>query len=93
MNKQGLLEELANRHPWIQRLVRVLVDHLKTMAQVPQRGPARVRDVASAKDDSAGTRVSEAECDATGRCLSRPALADQANDLAAAHLQVDTIDR
>ena len=60
MNIQRLADYVVNRHPRVQRTIRVLEDHLELPAQAAKPGTVQADQVLSLKQDL------------TGRCVEKP---------------------
>src|SRR2546422_4230122 len=84
MHGQRLGDDLAHRHPRIERAVRVLEDHLHLAADRPQIVVAEKREIASLEHDLAVRRTFELEDAPAGGGLAAPRLADEPERLSPA---------
>ena len=90
---QRLLQDVADRHPRIERRERVLEDHLHLPAHPPQRGAAELGDLLAVEVDRAPRDREQAGDQPRERGLPATGLADEAQGLATPDLQVDAVDR
>ena len=84
MHAERLAEDLADRHAGVEARVGVLEDHLHALAVLAQAAPLEVSEVVALEEDAARRRADEPQDRAAGGRLAAPALADEAERLAAA---------
>ena len=91
---ERLGDDRVDRHHRIERVARILEDHLHAAAVLP-RDAAVPADLERAplEDDRAAGAIGQPEQQAGDRRLPRPRLADQAERLAREDLERDTVDR
>ena len=92
VNGQRLGDDLPDRHPRIQRAVRILEDHLHLATDRTQRVLVERRQVASLEEDLTAGRPLELQDASAGRRLAAPGLADEPEGLAAADLEAHAVD-
>ena len=93
MDRVGLADDRADRLARVQRRVGVLEDHLHLAAHRLQRRALDVRDVLPVKAHFAGGRLQQSRDQARGGALATARLADDAQRLAALHVEADAVDR
>src|SRR5256884_331479 len=91
VHRQGLGDDLPDRHPRVERAVRVLEDHLHLAAHRPQLVLAEGREVAPLEDDLPARRPLELEDAPAGRRLAAARLADEPEGLAAADREAHVV--
>ena len=79
---EWLRHQVEHGLPRIERLVRILEDHLQLRAHGTERALVQVGDVPAAKDDSPGVRLHQTHHGAGDRGLAAARLADQREHLA-----------
>src|SRR5438552_4781161 len=82
VDHQGLADDRAHRHSWIERRVRVLEDDLHLLAERAQRSLIERGDVLALERDLTGGRLDQAEDRAARGGLAAARLADEAQRLA-----------
>src|SRR5260221_2885454 len=90
---ERLAYDISRRHARIERRIRILKDHLHSAPMPPQFGFAQVRDVMAVELDNASCRLKQPQHGACDRRFAAPALPDQPQGLAFAHLEAHAVDR
>ncbi len=90
---QRLADDVADRHPRVERGVRVLEDHLDPAPDRPQRRGAEAGEVDAVEEDAAVARLVEPDHRLRERRLAATRLADQPERLAALDAERDAVDR
>src|SRR5581483_2089487 len=90
---QAFTDEVAHAHARIERADRVLEDDLHVAASRLQLAARERRQLEALEEDLSLRRLDEAEERPPERRLAAPGLADEADGLAAAHLEVDAVHR
>ena len=93
VRRDRLGHERFDGHPWVESRDRVLEHELDLAAQAASLSARRTRDVDSVVRDGAVVDCRESERAPSERALPRARLADESDDLAVAHGQVDTVHR
>src|SRR5262249_39932075 len=93
VDDQRLADDVAGRHPRIERGIGVLVDHLHLTAVGQHSVLVETGDVLAANPDSPGSRLEQFEDGPSSRRLAATALADEPQRLAAADVKRDAVDR
>ena len=89
MDHQRLGDRGADRHPRIERRVRVLEDHLHALAHRAQIALRQLRDLPVFEPDRPGRRLVQAQDRSPQRRLTATGLADEAERLAAQNIERD----
>ena len=89
VDHERLGDRRADRHPRVERRVRVLEDHLHVAAHRAQLALRQPRDVGAVERDRAGARLEQAQDRAAERRLAAARFADEAERLAAPDLEID----
>ena len=92
LEPEGRRDDRADGVTRVQGAVRVLEDHLDVTAQRAHLPRPQLRDVPALEVDRAARRVLEAGDDPAHGRLAAARLADDAEGLALAHLEVDAVD-
>src|SRR5664279_2986116 len=77
MDAQWLGDDLADGHPWIERTVRVLENHLRFASERLRVGAIQLGDVLTVEPNLASGRFDETQHRASERGLAATALADE----------------
>ncbi len=93
MDRQGLGQHLAHRHPRVQGRVRVLEDHLNVPTSPQQPISVEAEDILAPEEDLAGGRLDQPQDRAPEGGLSGAGFSDEAEDLAPPDLEGDVVDR
>jgi hypothetical protein len=92
VNLDPLGDDRADAHPRVQRRIGILKDDLHGAAHASELGGGEREDVLAVEADLARRRLDQPEQAAPKRGLSATGLADDAQGLPCADLQVDTFD-
>ncbi|EGJ74926.1 putative peptide ABC transporter ATP-binding protein [Streptomyces sp. Tu6071] len=87
-----LADDVADRHPGVERGVRVLEDHLDVAAHRLQGAAGELRDVLALVADRAARGLLQVDEHLGDGRLAAAGLADDAEGLAAPQVEVDTVD-
>ena len=90
---EGFADDVADRHPRVQRRVRVLEDDLDVAAQPPHRGALLGVHVHPVEDELAGRRLLQPHQHPTQGRLAAAGLPDDAERLALVELEGDAVER
>src|SRR5262249_56963279 len=93
MHAQRFGDDVADRHPWIQRAVRILEDHLHPAADGAQLVGAELGEIAALEDDLARRRRLELQDAPSRRRLAATRFPDEAERLAARDAERHAVDR
>ena len=93
MHLERLSDHVTHRQPRVERRRRVLEDHADALAKLLQLLPAQLREVFSQHARLTRCNRDQAEQGAANRRLTGARLAHEADDLAAAHVERDVVDR
>src|SRR5947207_3587945 len=93
VHRDGLREDLPDRHPGVQGAVGILEDDLEPSAERPEPGLAERGEVLTLEEDGAAGRAIELENEPARGRLAAPRLADQAQRLAAPDGEAHAVDR
>jgi hypothetical protein len=93
MEACGLGEDRAHVEPGIEMRRRRLEEHLRPLPEMPQLCTRERAHVLAEHLDLAVVHLEEPERGASERGLSRPALADEPENLAALDAEIDVVDR
>ena len=93
VDDQRLADDVASGHPWIERGVRILVDHLHLLAVRHHRGRIQIGDVFAMHADPTLGRLQELQHGAAHGRLATATLAHQTERLAAFDVEGNTVDR
>src|SRR4029079_18192136 len=88
-----LLDDVADRHPRIERRVRILEHDLHLAPHPAQVLAAERRQLLAVEEHGAAGRLGQLEDAIAGRRLARAGLADDAERLAWSDLEADVVDR
>src|SRR5438132_303116 len=89
---ERLPDDLAHRHPRIERAVRILEDHLHLPSDRAQRVLVERREVAALEEDLTAGRPLELQDAASGGGLAAPGLAHEPEGLAPPDLEAHAVD-
>ena len=92
VDAEWLGDDLADRHPWIQRRVGILKDDLELTPHLAHPLAAVLRDVLAVEDDLAGSALQQLDDRPTERRLAAPGLTDESESLPGSHREVDAVD-
>ena len=90
---ERLTDRAGNAPARVERAVRILVDRLRAPAERVQALSVEPRQVGAVEDDPAARRCDQVEEQAAEGALAGARLADDAEDLAGAHVEGDLVDR
>ena len=90
---QRLGDDLVDRHQWVERVSRVLEDHLHPPPLLRGETPAARLERTSVEGDLAAGPLGEAEEQPRNRRLARARLTDEPERFAAPDLEADALDR
>ena len=90
---QRLRDDVAHRHAWIQRRIRILEDHLQLPPLLAQILATQLGQIDALEEDVSGGDRQQLGNQPAKRRLPAPRLADQADGLAGIDLKVDPLDR
>ncbi len=90
---EGLGDDIADRHPRIERRVRVLEDDLHLLTQDARVAPAQLPDVTPFEEHLALRRRQQIEDHASRGRLAGTRLADEPERLALTNREIDPVDR
>ncbi len=93
VNDQRLHDQLADRHPRIERAERVLKDDLHPPPHPPHLRRLEAEEVDAVERDAARRRLRQPQHQPPGRGLAATALADEAQRLAPHDVEVEAVDR
>ena len=93
VNRQSLRDQVADLHSRVERADRVLEDDLHVPAHLLHRRRAEAEELDPVERDLARRRLDQAQERAAKGRLAAAGLADEAERLAAANLEVDSVDR
>ena len=93
VDPKRLGDDLAHRHPRVQRRVRVLEDDLDVASDRTHLAARKRCDVLAVEDDPAGRRLEELDDGSAERRLAAAGFTDDPERLATAHREIDTVDR
>src|SRR5581483_5518738 len=92
MQRQGLAEDLPDRHARIERGVGILEDDLRLLAERAQLIVVEGKQVAALETDAAGIRLDQAQHQPADGGLAAAGLADQRQRLAGIDVEADAVD-
>src|SRR5258706_9447191 len=93
MDVNGFAHDLLDRHPWIERPIRVLKDHLKLSPSPSQFGAREIGNIFTIEADCSRGRRDKANDRAAQSCFPTTTLADQSQRFAGCNGQAHVIDR
>ena len=93
VDAQRLGDDLAHRHPRVQRRVRILEDDLDVSPDGPHLPALEAGDVLALEHDLAGGRLEQLDDGPSEGRLAATRLSDDAERLAGLHRQVDAVHR
>ena len=93
VDDQWLAHDIARRHAWVQRRVRILIDHLHLFPITEHLLLIEIGDILAMDSDLALGRLEQLQQCASHRRLAAAALADQAERLAAVDMERDAVHR
>jgi hypothetical protein len=93
VDPQRLGHDVEHPHPGVQRLVRVLEDHLHPAAHASQLAARQAAQVAALHQHLASARRQQPQQQVGGGRLARAGLADDGQHLARRHLEADAVHR
>ena len=92
MHDQWLLQQLLDRHRWIERRIRILEHHLHAPAQRPQLAAAERGQVGAGKRDLSRCWLDQTQDREPGCRLAAAGLANQTERFAGADLEGNAVD-
>src|SRR5262249_49482793 len=93
MHQQRLLDDAADRQPWIERRIRILKDHLHRWPMQTHGAAVAASDLRSIQPDRARTRPHQADDGAPQARFATTGLTDQSHGLSRTDLEAYAIDR
>src|SRR3982074_1617100 len=92
LDDHGLRDGGFDRHPRVQRAIRVLEDDLHFAAEVAEVARAELGYVGAVVEHLSGGGLDESENRAAGRGFAAAAFADEAEGLATVDVEADVVD-
>ena len=92
VDQERLLDRRADAEPWVERLVRILVDDLDPAAEWTQLAWAERYEVATVEADRSGDWIDEPQHRLGGRRLAAARLADEGEHLSPLERKRDAFD-
>ena len=93
VDDERVRDALTNRHPWVQRRVRILEDDLHSLPERPEFPFLQVRDVRPLEADCARGGLNESKDRPTDGRFPASAFSDEPENLAAAQRERNAVDR